>query len=93
LVIAYEPVWAIYPSKFEVDPKDVEHVAEIIEQELIGLLGEGVYQEQCQIIYGGSVNAKSIATFLSITRINGALIGNASTKYEEFAKIVIVANK
>lgn len=93
LVITYEPVWAIYPSKYEVDPKDVEHVTEIIEQELISLLGNEAYNEQCQILYGGSVNAQSLATYLSIPRISGALIGNASTKYNEFAKIVSIANK
>jgi triosephosphate isomerase len=92
LVIAYEPVWAIYPSKYEVDPQDVEHVAEVIEQELVKLFGEKA-KDQCQILYGGSVNAGSIATFLSIPRISGALIGNASTKHEEFAKIVSIANQ
>lgn len=93
LIVAYEPVWAIYPSKYEVNPDDVAAVAQGIEKELKTIFGESVYADRCQIIYGGSVSASNIKIFLTIPRINGALIGHASTTPEEFGKIIRVSSQ
>jgi len=88
LVVAYEPVWAIYPSKLKVDPIEVEKMAKLIEYKLIDLYGREVYQEKCQIIYGGSVDSDNIGKYLALNIINGALVGKASTKVREFAKMI-----
>jgi triosephosphate isomerase (TIM) len=91
LVVTYEPVWAIYPSKLKVDPIDVEKMAKLIEDKLIDLYGKEVYQAKCQIIYGGSVDSDNIEKYLSLQIISGAIVGHASTKAREFAKIIDIS--
>ena len=88
LVVAYEPVWAIYPSKLKVDPIEVEKMGRLIEDKLIDLYGREVYQEKCQIIYGGSVDSGNIEKYLALNIISGVLVGKASTIFREFVKII-----
>jgi triosephosphate isomerase len=81
-VVAYEPVWAIGSGKTPA-PTEVQKVHALIRT----LLPEtGI-----RIIYGGSVNGKNAKNFFSEPDIDGALVGGASLKPEEFRAIVSAA--
>ena len=45
-----------------------------------------------QILYGGSVNAENAAALLSLSEIDGALVGGASLKTDAFTQIVTAGN-
>lgn len=84
LIVAYEPIWAIYPSPLEVDPQEVDKIGRAVEFELKDLLGSNSWS----VIYGGSVQAQDINNYLQLESISGALIGHASTQGEEFVEIL-----
>jgi triosephosphate isomerase len=84
-LIAYEPVWAIGTGK----PATAAHataaaktIRRVMEEE-IGLDGDAI-----PILYGGSVTAGGAREFAKAEGIDGALVGGASLKVEEFAGIV-----
>ncbi len=80
-VIAYEPVWAIGTGD-TATPEDVAEIHGVIRRLLAGLLpGQA---EAFRIIYGGSVNAGNAAELLALDDVDGALIGGASLKPEDF---------
>ncbi len=85
-VIAYEPVWAIGTGRPCYGP-----TANAIIGMIRRLLGEMYGTEAATAIriqYGGSVNAANIAEFMEQPEIDGALVGGASLKVEEFVSIV-----
>jgi triosephosphate isomerase len=84
-VIAYEPVWAIGTGKTPT-PDDVKAMHAHIRACLIRHLGEGA--RLLRILYGGSVKADNAAELLNLAEVNGALVGGASLKAEEFQRIV-----
>lgn len=85
VVIAYEPVWAIGAGK-PAAPDEAEEAAAWIRECLFQLFGSAV-SETVRILYGGSVNAANAASFLAQPDIDGALVGGASLKAEEFIAI------
>jgi len=85
-VIAYEPVWAIGTGKVA-SPEQAEEVHQFIRTLLAGKYGAAV-AEDVTILYGGSVNAKNAAGLFDKKNIDGALVGGASLKADEFAAIV-----
>ncbi|MBI4087440.1 MAG: triose-phosphate isomerase [Candidatus Liptonbacteria bacterium] len=91
LTIAYEPVWAISTSGTgKIDtPEDAAEMARFIKN----LLVAKPYTLNPRILYGGSVNARDIKSYLDMEYIDGVLVGGASIKAEEFKKIVEIANK
>jgi len=87
LIIAYEPVWAIGSGDF-CDPREANKIHEFIRN----LLNSRFQILNSKILYGGSVDNKNIASFLQIKEIDGALVGGASLKKEEFARILEIAD-
>ena len=83
-VVAYEPVWAIGTGA-TATPGQAQQVHAHIRQVLTAA-DAGVAQ-QVQILYGGSVNAGNAEQLFSETDIDGALVGGASLKADEFAAI------
>jgi triosephosphate isomerase (TIM) len=87
LVVAYEPVWAI-GTGLTPTPADVAEVHGFIRQRLEGRYGgEG---PQIRILYGGSVKPSNAKELLGVAHVNGALVGGASLKAEDFLGIAAV---
>jgi triosephosphate isomerase (TIM) len=84
LVIAYEPVWAI-GSGLTPTPEDVAEVHGFIRAQATARLGEA--GQGVRILYGGSVKPANAAELLTITNVDGALVGGASLKADEFLAI------
>lgn len=81
-VIAYEPVWAIGTGKVPTNA-DVAAAHAEIRAELSKLLGAEIAGKM-RILYGGSVKPSNAAELLAIDNVDGALIGGASLKIEDF---------
>jgi triosephosphate isomerase len=87
LVVAYEPVWAIGTGKTPTTP-EVAAAHAHIRKVLGGLTGEAA---QVRLLYGGSVKASNAAELLAAGDVDGALIGGASLKADEFLAIANAA--
>jgi triosephosphate isomerase (TIM) len=84
LVVAYEPVWAI-GTGLTPTPADVAEVHGCIRSRLtarFGAAGEGM-----RILYGGSVKPSNAAELMAVANVDGALVGGASLKAEDFLGI------
>ena len=85
VILAYEPVWAIGTGK-TATPEMAQEVHAFIRSKLKGKAGE--IADEITIQYGGSMKGSNAAGLLSQPDIDGGLIGGASLKADEFAKIV-----
>lgn len=88
IVIAYEPVWAIGSGKTPT-PAEVEAVHTAVRKALAKRLTKA-QAAKIRILYGGSVKPNNAKDFLSLEDVDGALVGGASLKAEDF--IAIAAN-
>ncbi len=86
VTIAYEPVWAIGTGR-TATPQQAQEVHALIRRVLNELYG-GQVADGVRIQYGGSVKASNAKELLACPDIDGALVGGASLKAEEFAGIV-----
>ncbi len=86
LTLAYEPVWAIGTGKVATTAQAQEVHGQI--RGLIRELAGPQAAESIRIQYGGSVKPENAAELLSQPDIDGALVGGASLKAEDFARIV-----
>ncbi|UCD95624.1 MAG: triose-phosphate isomerase [Candidatus Zixiibacteriota bacterium] len=85
VVIAYEPIWAIGTGK-TATPEMAQEVHRFVRDRLKAGFGETA--EKVPILYGGSVKPENAAGLFSQPDIDGGLVGGASLKVEDFAKIV-----
>ena len=85
VVVAYEPVWAIGTGKVATDEQ-----AQEVHAFIRGLLAE-LYDAQTaaatRILYGGSVKPGNVDGLMTQPDVDGALVGGASLKAEDFARI------
>ena len=79
-IIAYEPIWAI-GTGLTPSLEEIENAHRYIKN-----LSEKLFN--FKIIYGGSVNSKNSKLISKIDIVNGALIGGASLKINEFKQII-----
>ncbi|MFH1003226.1 MAG: triose-phosphate isomerase, partial [Chloroflexota bacterium] len=86
LVIAYEPIWAIGTGRAATGEQANQTIG-FIRQSLAGLLDKKLAREM-RLLYGGSVTAANAAEFLRQPEIDGALVGGASLKADQFLSIV-----
>jgi triosephosphate isomerase (TIM) len=84
LAIAYEPIWAI-GSGVTPTGDDVAAMHGLIRQQLCSRYGEK--GQGTRILYGGSVKPENAKELLAVDNVNGALVGGASLKAEEFLAI------
>ncbi len=92
IVVAYEPVWAIGTGKASSGPNANDVVAKVIRPALSQLFGDKTAQA-LRVLYGGSVTASNAAEFFGQSEIDGALVGGASLKLDEFVAITNAAGK
>lgn len=83
-VIAYEPVWAI-GTGLTPTPSDVAEVHGLIRERLGARFG--LESEAVRILYGGSVTPANAPELLAVENVDGALVGGASLKADDFLAI------
>jgi triosephosphate isomerase (TIM) len=88
-VIAYEPIWAIGTGR-TATPDQANDTIKAIRNILEHLYGNETAQA-VRILYGGSVNTKNIDSLLSMSDIDGALVGGASLDPNSFLTLVKAA--
>jgi triosephosphate isomerase len=90
LAVAYEPVWAIGTGKTP-KPADIQEMHDAIRALLKKRLGAGA--SATRILYGGSVKPDNARDILSVSNVDGALVGGASLKAADFLAIIRAAPK
>ena len=89
LLIAYEPIWAIGTGRAATGEQANETI-DLIRRNVAKLCSEKVAQDM-RILYGGSVTDANTAEFMKQPEIDGALVGGASLKANQFLSIVTQA--
>ncbi len=89
IVVAYEPVWAIGTGK-TATPEQAEEVHAFLRKQLADMFTEEV-AAQIRIQYGGSVKPGNAKELLGQPNIDGALVGGASLKVDDFLGIIQAA--
>lgn len=84
LVIAYEPVWAIGTGRTP-NSGEISDVHGAIRNALIARFSDA--GETMRILYGGSVKPSNASEILALPNVNGALVGGASLKADDFLAI------
>ena len=77
IIFAYEPIWAIGTGE-HAENDDINEVVDFLRSE---------FDQEIEILYGGSVNVENCEDLHEKTDINGLLVGGASLNPKEFAKI------
>jgi triosephosphate isomerase (TIM) len=94
LAIAYEPVWSINHHDGHVThhalPEDVRFAYVAIRETLEDLYGEAG-TAGVRLLYGGSVDPDHCRAYLEMEHVDGLLVGTDSLNYEDFSKIIQVA--
>ncbi len=85
-IIAYEPIWAIGTGK-TATKEDANDAVKAIRKKIAEIYGQNV-ADGVIIQYGGSVKSSNAKELFSMSDIDGALVGGASLKADEFSKIV-----
>ena len=88
LIVAYEPVWAIGTGEAATSEQAQEMTA--VCREVIRKLAPNA-ADSVRVLYGGSVNSGNIDELLEQPDIDGALVGGASLKADEFSKLITAA--
>ncbi len=83
-VIAYEPVWAIGTGRTPTT-EQIAEVHALLRARLVEALADGA---DMRLLYGGSVKPGNAAEIFAIPNVNGALVGGASLKAEDFGPII-----
>ncbi|MBL8099471.1 MAG: triose-phosphate isomerase [Anaerolineales bacterium] len=87
IVVAYEPVWAIGTGKASTGEAANVVIKDVIRKSIAELYGESTAQA-IRVLYGGSVTGANAKEFFSQPDIDGALVGGASLKVDDFIQIV-----
>lgn len=86
VIIAYEPVWAIGTGR-PCLPDNALGTTLFIRKTLTKFYSRFL-AESIPVIYGGSVSAQNASSYITISHMNGLLVGGASLEAEEFSKLI-----
>ncbi|NDV97907.1 triose-phosphate isomerase [Salipiger sp. PrR002] len=86
LVVAYEPIWAIGTGKVPTTDQ-IGEVHDFMRARLEKRFGEGVGRS-VRLLYGGSVKPGNAAEIFAVSNVDGALVGGASLKADDFVPII-----
>ena len=89
VVLAYEPIWAIGTGR-TATPAQAQDVHKAV-RDLVQEMYDEATAQSLRIQYGGSVKPGNAAQLLAEEDIDGALVGGASIRVEDFEKIVLAA--
>jgi len=84
LVVAYEPIWAIGTGRTPTSA-DVAQAHEFIRKRIVE--SHGAVGHSVRILYGGSVKPSNAKELMAVANVDGALVGGASLKAEDFLGI------
>ena len=87
-VVAYEPVWAIGTGRTPTEA-DIAAMHRRLRAEVVRIVGEA--GRTTRLLYGGSVKPSNAAAILALPDVDGALVGGASLKAEDFLGIAAAA--
>ena len=90
-VVAYEPIWAIGTGK-TATADDAQEVCGAIRETLAEIFGQET-ADGIRVLYGGSAKPGNIAELVAKPDVDGALVGGASLKAEDFAQMVVKAGE
>ena len=90
-VVAYEPVWAIGAGT-AATPEQIAEMHAVIRKQIASAFGDRV-ASNIRILYGGSVTAENAAAIFAHEDVDGALIGGASLRADEFLSIAARAQE
>ena len=85
-ILAYEPVWAIGTGR-TATPDQGQEVHHFV-REWIGETFSRETADLIRILYGGSVKPDNVKDLMSMTDIDGALVGGASLKADSFIPLI-----
>lgn len=88
-IIAYEPVWAIGTGKVA-QAAEIAAMHNFLRQKLVRR--NPAYREM-RLLYGGSVKPENAPVFMTLENVNGALIGGASLRADQFLGVALSAVK
>lgn len=86
IVIAYEPIWAIGTGK-TASSKDADTMLAYVREKIVSLYGENE-GEIIRLQYGGSVKPETIGQLMEEANVDGALVGGASLKANDFTQLI-----
>ena len=86
LIVAYEPIWAIGTGKVPT-LKEIGEVHDFMRARLERRFGVGVGRS-VHLLYGGSVKPGNAVEIFGVSNVDGALVGGASLKAEDFSGII-----
>lgn len=86
LIVAYEPIWAIGTGKVPT-LNEIGEVHDFIRARLERRFGEGVGRS-VRLLYGGSVKPSNADEIFGVSNVDGALVGGASLKAQDFSGII-----
>ncbi|ORC26023.1 triose-phosphate isomerase [Rhodococcus qingshengii] len=89
IVIAYEPVWAIGTGRVA-SAADAQEVCAAV-RATVAELADAEVAAGVRVLYGGSVSSKNVGEIVGQTDVDGALVGGASLKADEFATLSAIA--
>ena len=85
-IVAYEPIWAIGTGKVPSLEQIIE-VHDFIRARLVQRFGAAI-GDAVPLLYGGSVKAENAASIFKAENVDGALVGGASLKADDFTPII-----
>ncbi len=91
LIVAYEPIWAIGTGKVPT-LNEIGEVHDFIRARLERRFGEGAGRS-VRLLYGGSVKPGNASEIFGVSNVDGALVGGASLKAQDFSGIIDALQK